>query len=169
MPRTHLRAGDSAPEFFLRTADGAEVSLARCLLEGHLLVEFLRGTWDPDSRRRIGELGAARESFRSRGAGIVAIACEQPRGIALYLAERPTSLALLADEERTAARAYGVLQRFTLPIPNVARPSSFLVDRCGFIRHAYVASLQIHSAPLGEILRVLDEIRRADAPPAGTR
>jgi len=167
MPRTTLHAGDSAPEFFLRTAGGAEVSLATCLLEGHLLVEFIRGTWDPDSRRRIGELEAARESFRSRGAGIVAIACEQARNIGLYLAERPTSLPILADEERSVTRAYGVLQRFTLPIPNVARPSSFLVDRCGFIRLAYVAPLQIYSSPLGEILKVLDEIRRAETPPPG--
>ena len=165
MPHPKLRPGDSAPEFFLRTADGAEMSLARCLLEGHLLVEFLRGTWDPDSRRRIAELEAARDSFRSRGADIVAIACEQARNMGLYLAERPTSLPLLADEERSTARAYGVLHRFTLPIPNVARPSSFLVDRCGFVRHAYVARLQIHSAPLGGILEVLDEMGRTEAPP----
>ena len=165
MPHPKLRPGDSAPEFFLRTAAGGEMSLAGCLLEGHLLVEFLRGTWDPDSRRRIEELDAARESFRSRGAGIVTIACEQARNIGLYLAERPTSLPILADEDRSVAKAYGVLHRFTLPIPNVARPSSFLVDRCGFIRHAYVAPLQIHSAPLGDIVRIIDEIRRAEAPP----
>jgi peroxiredoxin len=167
MTHPKLRPGDSAPEFFLRTAGGDEMSLAGCLLEGHLLVEFLRGTWDPDSRRRIEELDAARESFRSREAAIVAIVCEQARNIGLYLAERPTSLPILSDEDRSATRAYGVLHRFTLPIPNVARPSSFLVDRCGFIRHAYVAPLQIHSAPLGDILRVLDEIRGAEAPPCG--
>lgn len=96
---------------------------------------------------------------------MVTIACEQARNIGLYLAERPTSLPILADEDRSVAKAYGVLHRFTLPIPNVARPSSFLVDRCGFIRHAYVAPLQIHSAPLGDIVRIIDEIRRAEAPP----
>jgi peroxiredoxin len=163
MRRPKLRPGDSAPEFFLRTSAGEEMSLATSLLEGPLLVEFLRGTWDPDSRRRIAELHGARESFRSRGAGVVAIACERPRSIAHFLAGRPGSVPILSDEDRSAARAYGVLQRFTLPIPNVARPSSFLVDRCGFVRHAYAARLQIHAAPLGDILALLDEIRRAES------
>lgn len=159
MKKRKLAPGDSAPEFFLRTASGVEMSLAACLLEGPLLIEFLRGTWDPDSRRRLEELARARESFRSRGARIVAIACERAGSIARYLEERPSPLPILADEDRRVARAYRVLQRFSLPIPNVARPASFLLDRCGFIRHAFVAPLQIHSANLETILRVLDELQ----------
>jgi peroxiredoxin len=150
-----LKIGDPAPGFFLRTPHGVEVSLTACLLEGAVLVEFIRGTWDPDARRRLGALAAERERFREAGARIVVIACERPGPAASYLAAHPSPLTVLLDEDRRVARSYGVLQRFSLPLPNVARPASFVVDRCGFIRYAYVARLQVHSSDLEEVLAAL--------------
>jgi peroxiredoxin len=155
MPARLLKPGDTAPGFELRTAHGVEVTLAACLLEGPVLVEFIRGTWDPDARRRLGDLAAALDRFRERQARIVVIACERDWSVARYLAEHPSPLTLLVDGERRAARAYGVLKRFSFPFWNLARPASFLVDRCGFVRFAYVAPLAIRAANLGEILAAL--------------
>jgi peroxiredoxin len=150
-----LRAGDSAPDFFLTTTTGVEVGLTACLLEGPVLLDFIRGTWDPDSRKRLKLLSAQRERLREAKARAFIITCERPGPAARYLEGEPCSLPVLVDHDRRVARAYGVLQRWSLPIWNIARPSSFVVDRCGFVRFAYVAPLQIHSADLEEVLRVL--------------
>ena len=158
MPASKLQVGDAAPGFFLHTPHGVEVSLTACLLEGPVLVEFIRGTWDPDARRRIERLAAERERFREVKTRVLVIACERAGSAVRYLEEHPIALSLLLDEDRSVARSYGVLQRFSLPIPNVARPASFVVDRCGYIRHVYIARLQIHSSDIEEVMAMLKGI-----------
>ncbi|MBI4603421.1 MAG: redoxin domain-containing protein [Planctomycetes bacterium] len=166
-PSATVQVGSSAPEFTLATPHGVEVRLTSCLVEGNLLLEFVRGTWDPDARRRLAALAEARERLRDLGAKVLVVACERPPAAARYLEERPLPLTLLLDETRAVARGYGVLQRFSLPRWNVARPASFVIDRCGFVRYAWVARLPIHAAPLEEVCRTLAELagrRRGGTP-----
>lgn len=150
-----MKIGDSAPEFFLSTPDGVEVILAACLLEGSVLLEFIRGTWDPDSRKRLAQLARELPRFTEAKTKVITIVCERVSTAARYLQEQPTPVTVLVDENRHVARQYGVLQKFSFPVWNIARPSSFVVDRCGFVRYAYVAPLQIHSASIDKILEVL--------------
>jgi peroxiredoxin len=163
--RAVAAVGASAPDFTLPTAHGVEVSLSACLSEGNVLVELLRGTWDPDARRRIALLGQQRESFLTLSTRILLVVCESVGSAARFLEERPTPLTLLLDETRAVARGYGVHQRFTLPRWNIARPASFLVDRCGFIRYAHVARLPIHAAPIDELLAAASSLGAAPARP----
>ena len=62
--RQHLVQGDPAPDFTLKTPHDVEISLHPTLLKGAVLLEFIRGTWDPASRERIAELAASRDRFR---------------------------------------------------------------------------------------------------------
>lgn len=126
-----------------------------CLLEGSVLLEFIRGTWDPDARRRLARLAEVRERFLAKRARILVVACERPDSAFQYLEKHPSPNTVLVDPDRVVTRLYGVLKRFSLPVPNVARPASFLLDRCGFVRYRFVAPLQIHSADLNEILAAL--------------
>jgi peroxiredoxin len=142
----------SAPPFHLRTPFGVEVSLTAACLEGPVLVEFIRGTWDPDARRRLAELASAKEAFRERKVRVLVVSRERTSAAAGYLTDHPSPLTVLIDEDGATARSYGVFRRFSLPVWSVARPSSFLVDRCGFLRYVYVAALPIHAAPVQEIL-----------------
>ena len=141
MTSSKLRIGDSAPDFFLTTTTGVEVGLAACLLEGPVLLDFIRGTWDPDSRKRLKLLSGERDRFREARARAFIITCEHPGTAARYLEEEPSTVPVLVDYERRVTRSYGVLQRWSLPVWNIARPSSFVVDRCGFVRFVYVAPL----------------------------
>jgi peroxiredoxin len=156
-PGGPVQIGSSAPLFFLKTPNGVEVSLSALLLEGAVVVEFIRGTWDPNSRLRLKDLAAVSEAFRELKARLTIIVCERPAHVARYLEEHPTPLTVLVDDDRVVARSYGILQRFSLPRWNIARPSTFVVDPCGFVRYVYVAPLQIHAARLEE---VLDALRR---------
>lgn len=153
---TPLEVGNTAPGFALTTPYGVEITLASLLMSGPLLVEFVRGTWDPNTRRRLSELSAYHERFRNRGSKIVVVACERQETVDAYLTTHPLPFPILIDMDRNVARAYGVWQRFSLPMWNIARPSSFLMDRCGYVHYAYVARLQIHAASLEEILRALE-------------
>lgn len=150
--------GSVAPPFTLSTPHGVEVDLAVSLLAGPVLLEFIRGTWDPDTRHRLRVLEGVLEQFQERRSRIFVVVCEQRASVVEYLRKHPGRLTLLVDEERRVARGYGVLRRFSLPVWNVARPASFLVDRCGFVRFAYRAPLSIHAAKIEEILAVLVRI-----------
>ena len=119
-----VKVGDSAPEFFLSTPHGIEVVLAACLLEGSVLLEFIRGTWDPDSRKRIDRLTRELPRFDATKTKVIAIACERATTAARYLEQHPSPVTLLLDEDRRVTRQYGVLQKFSLPVWNVARPPS---------------------------------------------
>jgi len=59
-PNLHPIVGSPAPDFDLRTPFGVVVRLTDCLREGPVLIDFIRGTWDPDARRRLKALGEAR-------------------------------------------------------------------------------------------------------------
>ncbi len=153
-----LELGSTAPGFALETAFGVETTLASLLMEGPLLVEFVRGTWDPGTRQRLKDLTAHHREFRDLGCGVVVVVCERQETVDAYLAAQPVPFPVLVDGDRNVTRAYGVWQRFSLPKGNIARPSSFLLDRCGYVQYAYVARLQIHAASLEEILRGLETL-----------
>ena len=153
-----LEVGSTAPGFALETAWGVETTLASLLMEGPLLVEFVRGTWDPGTRQRLKDLTACHSEFRDRDCHVVVVVCERQETVDAYLAARPVPFPVLIDGDRNVTRAYGVWQRFSLPKGNIARPSSFLMDRCGYVQYAYAARLQIHAASLEEILRALETL-----------
>ena len=150
-----LEVGNTAPGFALETPYGVEVTLASSLMSGPLLVEFVRGTWDPNTRRRLEELKSHHERFRELSCKVVSIVCERMETVTAYLETHPVPFPVLIDADRNVARAYGVWRRFSLPLWNIARPSSFLLDRCGYVHYAYVARLQIHAARLEEIQEAL--------------
>ncbi len=124
-------------------------------MRGPVLVDFLRGSWDPNSRARLTELSQHHDRLRDLKCKIIAVFCERPGSLKAYLDENPVPFPVTVDEDRRVARAYGVWQRFSLPRGNIARPSSFLIDRCGYVRYAFVAKLQIHAADLEVIAGML--------------
>ncbi len=160
---TKLKVGDPAPDIFLPAANGLEVSLRACVVEGPVLVEFIRGTWCPNGRGRLKALADARGSFRDEGARILVVVCEKPANVLRYLAASPSPLTVLLDERRYVARAFGVHHRFGLGAWNIARPASFLIDRAGFVRRVFVARLPIEADPVASLLEALRAVREEEA------
>ena len=164
---TKLRPGDPAPDLLLpAAANGQEVSLRECFLEGPVLIEFIRGTWCPEGRERLAELASARGSFRAARTRVLVVICEELEKAQRWLEANPSPLAILIDAGRRTARDYGVLQR-TPWSWNVARPASFVIDRAGFIRKVFVSRLPTERAPVADLLAALAEFgdgrRRASA------
>jgi peroxiredoxin len=158
LARTKIKVGDPAPDVFLPAANGQEVSLRAALLEGPVLVEFIRGTWCPSARKRLDELSRARAAFRDARTRVLVVAGEDPPAARRYFSEHPTPLTILLDGARRVARSFGVYQRFGLGAWNVARPASFLIDRAGFVRLVFVARLPVEAVPVEEILSTIGRL-----------
>lgn len=149
--RQPLAPGESAPLFFLATATGAELALAALVVRGPVLLDFIRGSWDPDARKRLNELASEHGMFKDLGAQVVAVTCERPAPLIDYVNRTHLPFSVAIDADRSVTKAYGVFQRFALPLWNIARPSTFLIDTCGFVRYAFTARLSIHAAELDEV------------------
>ena len=154
--------GDPAPDFTLTTPHDAEVSLHPALRKGPVLLEFIRGTWDPASRERIEYLVRSREQIAGLAGTLLIVSCEDRAGARKYLDNGTCPFSLLIDPLFEASLAFGVFQKFSWGAVNVARPASFIIDRCGFVRHCHVASSPIDAAPLDDLLERLLSLRKEE-------
>ena len=152
------QTGHPAPELVLSTAHDVEVSLTESVLRGPVLVEFVRGTWDPNARERIALLNAAKKELDERSARVLFVTCERVDTVTSYLETHNGPWSFLVDRTRKTTRSWGVFQRFSFGAFNVAKASSFLIDRCGFVRFVHVGRSPIDVAPLDEIRAVLDSL-----------
>jgi peroxiredoxin len=95
-----------------------------------------------------------------RSGSLLYIAAEKRGGLfkpEKYLAEHPISFPFLLDEDRAVTKAYGIYHRLGLDAINIARPATFVVDREGVLRFAYVSSDQKDRAEINNMLRALHE------------
>ncbi|MCH2581435.1 MAG: peroxiredoxin family protein [Planctomycetes bacterium] len=160
--RQHLVQGDPAPDFTLKTPHDVEISLHPPLLKGPVLLEFIRGTWDPASRERIAELAASRDRFRELKGTPLVVSCEDTDGAGKILDAGTCPFSLLIDAHLEASRAFGVFQKFSWGAVTVARPASFIIDRCGFGRHSRAGSSPIDAAPVETLLEKFDSLRKEE-------
>ncbi|HLU49607.1 MAG TPA: redoxin domain-containing protein [Planctomycetota bacterium] len=169
----HPRPGDPAPDFTLANPYDVLVTLESVLASGAALIEFIRGTWDPNARSRIEELLRARSDLAELGARAILITCERPHSARLFIERGSEPVTLLVDTARETAKLFGVYQRFSYGALHVARPGSFVVDRAGYVRFAHVGRSPIDVAPARTLLDALaklrEEERRMDATTASSR
>ncbi len=161
--------GDPAPDFTLATPQGVELSLHPSLRKGPAVLEFIRGTWDPAARERIIALAGAKQRIEELGGNLLIVSCEDPGSAGSYLDAGTCPFSLLVDPAFEASRAFCVFQKFSWGAVNVARPASFIIDRCGFLRYCHTGSSPVDAAPLEELLGSLRSLRDEEhrAGPAG--
>jgi peroxiredoxin len=97
-----------------------------------------------------------------RAGSLLYIAAEKRGGLfkpEKYLAEHAISFPFLLDEDRAVTKAYGIYQRLAHDAFNIARPATFVVDRKGILRFAYVSSGQTDRADVGLVLENLRSAR----------
>lgn len=86
--------------------------------------------------------------------------CQKREAVALYVERNPTPFSIVADEDRSLARGWGVYHRLGIDAFDIARPASFVVDRKGTIRYAFVARTQFQFAPIEELVDRIDALSR---------
>ncbi|HVJ43896.1 MAG TPA: peroxiredoxin-like family protein [Dongiaceae bacterium] len=107
------RAGDKAPDFTLKDADGHTVSSAELLAQGPLVVTFYRGVWCPYCNMDLQALQASLPELEKHGAKLVAVSPQAPVNSRRSARENKVGFPILSDPGNEVAAAFGL--RFKLP------------------------------------------------------
>jgi peroxiredoxin len=107
--RPPVTAGEPAPNFTLRSVDGATlVSLADYHGRSPVFLSLLIGLWCPFCRRIIAQMGKSESKLKALGVETLGVVATAPENAQLYFKFRPTRLRLVSDPELSTHRAYGV-------------------------------------------------------------
>src|SRR5690348_146289 len=77
-----LGIGSRAPDFKLTAVNTSKIySLSDLIADSPVILEFMRGTWCPNCRKRMAELEMLKDDIKSVGAKLVYIAAEKRGGM----------------------------------------------------------------------------------------
>lgn len=173
-----LNVGARAPRFALPSATGQRVALDDLLAQGPVVLTFYRGSWCPFCSLALRALQRQHISIVAKGARLVAVSPQTPDA-SLSLAERGRlAFDVLSDVGSDVAKQFGLafdlsdelgalydrlgfeLERAnggyarTLPLP-----ATYVIDRGGVIRWAFVdADYKVRAEP-ADVLAALDGLR----------
>jgi len=108
-----LKAGDRAPEFTLKDADGRDMSSRELLAKGPLVVTFYRGIWCPYCNLDLQALQAALPAVTEHGAQLVAISPQTQSNSRKSQRDNKVTFPILSDPGNQVAARFGL--RFALP------------------------------------------------------
>ncbi len=152
-----LRPGDSMPAFLLPSSDGRLVSSEELLQRTPLVVSFFRGDWCPYCRTMLDAYQAALPAIVAAGGQLVAITPDTGAVPTQTKHKHRLAFDVLSDAESGVALQFGLVFRLPdnyralldsrgvdlgerhgnkgwfIPIP-----ATFVVDRSGIIRDAFV-------------------------------
>lgn len=179
-----LKVGAKAPEFALPDAEGRLVHSDELLKRGSLVINFFRGDWCPFCRIALKALNEALPAISAAGAQLIAISPDT--GGRLLRAKKGLGLSidLLSDVDNGVALTFGVAFRITAAYQQtldsfgidltelhgnegwiVPIPATFVVDRTGIVRYAFVEPAFVRRAEPEDIIAALQQLPDgADAP-----
>ncbi|MEU4541546.1 peroxiredoxin-like family protein [Streptosporangium sp. NPDC023825] len=173
-----LNVGAQAPRFRLPTATGRPLALESLLAEGPVVLTFYRGAWCPYCNIALRALQRHHHDITSRGARLVAVSPQIPDESLSLSEKHELAFEVLSDVGSDTAKQYGLafdltddlaaiyeslgfdLQRVnggrphTLPIP-----ATYVIDRQGVIRWAFIDTDYTARAEPADILAALDALR----------
>ncbi len=121
----------AAPDFKLRTLDGAEVSLAS--LRGKIVVLDFWATWCPPCVAEVPGYVKMQEKYREQGLAIVGVSVDRDASaVPPFLKKRGVNYQVGIDDGSLADQFGGI----------EAIPTTFLIDREGRIRHRKVGGME---------------------------
>ncbi|MEU6810535.1 peroxiredoxin-like family protein [Streptomyces sp. NPDC046831] len=170
-----LTVGAQAPRFNLPTATGQTLALDDLLADGPVVLTFYRGAWCPYCNIALRSLQQHHEAITARGARLVAVSPQIPDESLTLTEKHGLAFEVLSDVGSGTAKQYGLafdlpddlsavydklgfdLQRVndghprTLPLP-----ATYVIDRDGAIRWAFVTTDYTTRAEPADIIAVLD-------------
>lgn len=80
------------------------------------------------------------------------MACQSRAAVDAFAAGERLPFPIVADEDRSIARLWGVYVALNLESIHIARPATFAVDAKGIVRYARVSRSQFSRASLDDVL-----------------
>jgi peroxiredoxin len=105
---TALKVGDTAPDFTLPAADGAQVSLAELREAGPVVLIWYRGGWCPYCNMQLIAMQESLADIRAAGASVVAISPEKPDKAAETQSGAQADFAVVSDVGLKVASDFGI-------------------------------------------------------------
>jgi peroxiredoxin len=99
-----------------------------------------------------------KSEIETAGGHLAFIAAEKRDGIwkpAKFLEKHPIASVFLLDEDRVAAKAYGLHHALATDALNIAHPATLIIDPGRTIRYIYRGDNQHDRAPLDEVIAAL--------------
>ena len=174
-----LKVGQAMPSFMLPNADGRLVFSDDLLARGPLVVNFFRGDWCPYCTRTLMSLEAALPRIAGAGGQLVALTPDTGRHFAATKRLHRLSYEILSDVDGAIGMQFGVLFR----VPELTRemlagfgtdlaerhgndgwfipiPATYVIDRGGVIRYAFVDVDFTRRAEPDDIVAMLERLSR---------
>jgi peroxiredoxin/YHS domain-containing protein len=176
LPATPMAVGDTAPDFTLPDAKGRQVSLATLLADGPVVLTWYRGGWCPYCNKQLSDYQLSLTDMKAMKAQLVAISPQTPDNSLTTVEKNNLAFAVLSDQGNLIAKQYGLA--YTLPADVVARyknhfdlakyngddtnqlplTATYVIDKQGVIRYAFVNEDYTKRAEVTEILAALKQI-----------
>jgi peroxiredoxin len=142
------------------------ISLSELIDQGPVVLEFMRGTWCHNCRKRMIELETLKSAFRLGGGQLVCIAAEKRDGLwepEKFLRQNPLSYPFLLDEDRMVVKAYGLYHRVGIDAWNVSHPATLVLDRTTRVRYIHKGTSQGDRAPMEDVMKALRKVSAGSA------
>ena len=178
-----LKVGDRMPSFMLPNAEGDLVFSEELLARGPLVINFFRGNWCPYCLEVLKALEAALPSIKAAGGQLLALTPDTGHHFAATKQDQRLSYEILSDVDGAVGLQFGVLFRapdayrevllsFGTDLAErhgneawfIPMPASFVVDRSGIIRYAFVDADYTRRADPEDIIQALRGIADPKAP-----
>ncbi|WP_406442377.1 AhpC/TSA family protein [Streptomyces sp. NBC_00631] len=172
-----LAVGDQTPRFTLPSAAGQTVALDALLAEGPVVLTFYRGAWCPYCNLALRSLQQHHDAITARGACLVAVSPQIPDESLSLTEKHDLAFDVLSDLGSDIAKQYGLafdlpddlaavydklgfdLQRVNAGHPRtLPLPATYVIDREGVIRWAFVNTDYTTRAEPADILAALDAL-----------
>lgn len=146
-----LKPGDPAPDFELPGTGGRTYRLAD--YRGRKVVlAFYPGDFTPVCTKQFCSYRDDGERLDRLGAEVLGISPQSVDSHERFSEEKRLNVPLLADEDKSVARAYGVLAG------GHVRRSVFIVDEAGVLRHCKISLVGLGYESVGDLEKALAAI-----------
>ena len=152
-----LKPGETIPAFLLPDAEGRLVASDNLLAHGSLVINFFRGKWCPYCRQTLKALEAALPEIEAAGGRLVALTPDTGHHLADTKRAQQLSYEVLSDVDSAVGLQFGVLFRapaayredlagYGIDLAErhgndagfIPLPATYVVDRAGVVRYAFV-------------------------------
>jgi peroxiredoxin len=173
-----IHAGDHAPGFRLRDADGRVISSYDLLNNGPVLIVFYRGRWCPYCELDLRAIQSVARQLSASGASIVAISQQSAQESRSTERLHGLSFPSLVDRGGKVARAFGVRWKLSrelraaeiecgldLAIVNdepswtLTMPARFVISPEGIVEYADISADYTRRCDPSELLPIVNHIR----------
>jgi thioredoxin-dependent peroxiredoxin len=148
-----VEIGDTAPDFELPGAEGRMYRLSD--YEGRtVILAFYPGDFTPVCTRQFCSYRDGQDHLDELGVDVLGISPQNLESHERFTTKYGLTVPLLADEDRSVIRRYGVLAPGGL-----VRRSIFIIDREGIVRFRHIALLGLHYKDVDDLGKALAAVR----------